>query len=120
MWGGEVVYELAKVCTVDLIEGSAVLLLGSFSPFRESEELPSVVPPERITFRFDGDLIQVLSQTPSSEQPAGIRVDLNACADIPDGRGRFDDGYAVACLGETECSTQTTNTTTDHDDIEDE
>lgn len=65
-------------------------------------------------------MLQLLSKTPSDQEPGNVWTDLDASADLSDGGGALEDGDRVACFCETVGSGETAEATTDDNDVDGE
>lgn len=58
-------------------------------------------------FRFHSDLFQLVSKPPTDQEPGNVWADLDACTNLTDGEGAFEDGDCVASFCETVGSRET-------------
>lgn len=69
-------------------------------------------------FRFDGDLVELVSETPPDQESGEVWADLYSCTNLTDGKGTFEDGDVVARFGEAVGSREAAKTAADDDDVD--
>lgn len=67
---------------------------------------------------FDSGLVELVTETPSDQESGEVWADLDACANLADVEGAFEDGDLVTRFCETVGSREAAKTATDDDDMD--